>query len=281
MTITVSGGALLAGALENVRYEVVPVSDVATISEGLPEGARVTITSSPRLGLERSISAAEELARSGFQVVPHLTARQIRDETELSGIIDRLVNAGIDDIMVLAGDASSPAGPYTSSLDLLRYLDKTGNPFSQIGIAGYPEGHPALSSEGLRQALRSKVPFATYIVTQLCFSPDAVARWLDTIRSDGIHLPVYVGIPGKVSQRRLLSMASKIGVGDSLRFLKRQSGNVFRMMFSSEFDPGDLILQFEPLLTSSNGIAGFHVYTFNAIPATEEWRLEMLHNLPR
>jgi methylenetetrahydrofolate reductase (NADPH) len=279
VTIPVCQGTLLSSALNDLRYELVPVSSLHDEVGALPDGAHVTITSSPRMGIERTISAAEELAAKGYHVIPHLAARQISDSGQLAAIVDRLINAGVRDVMVLAGDAIAPAGPYTSALDVLRELSVMGDPFPSVGIAGYPEDHPSISATALREALLAKVPYATYIVTQLCFSPEAVSNWLHDIRADGVELPVFIGIPGKVSHKRLLGMASKVGVGDSLRFLKRNTGSMLRMVFSADFDPEYLARDLEPLMTPETGVAGFHVYTFNAITATEAWRRDMLSSL--
>ncbi|MCI0543301.1 MAG: hypothetical protein L0Z49_02505, partial [Actinobacteria bacterium] len=53
---------------------------------------------------------------------------------------------------------------------LLRDMNDIGHPFEEIGIAGYPEGHPVISDERLRQALREKAELATYVVNRMCFS---------------------------------------------------------------------------------------------------------------
>ncbi len=279
MTGQVWQGTSLLAALSNLRYELVPVAALYDEVRNLPLGARVTITSSPKLGIEHTVQAAENLAGMGYAAIPHLAARQVSGMAQLSGFIDRLVTAGVTDTVVLAGDAASPAGPFASALDLLVAIESIGRPFRDIGIAGYPEGHPRIAASDLQQALLAKAAYATYIVTQMCFSANAVKDWLVETRALGVHLPVYVGVPGKVSQKRLLAMASKVGVGDSLRFIRRNPGNMLRMMLAAEFDPEELMRDLEPLLSEPYPAVGFHVYTFNAVAATETWRLNLVQRL--
>jgi methylenetetrahydrofolate reductase (NADPH) len=269
----------LLDALSSLRYEVVPVSSVHEEARLLPVSAQVTITCSPKMGIERTVVVAEELASAGFRPIPHLAARQIRDRVHLSEIARRLDIAGIDDVMLLGGDLSPPVGIYQSSLELLRSIRDLGVSFSQIGVAGYPEGHPLLSPTDLLHALQAKTSFATYIVTQMCFTAEPIRDWIVEIRSYGVELPVYVGVPGRVSQKRLMAMAARVGVGDSLRFLRRNPSSLLRMMLSYEYDPWHLIRDLTPLLSAEGGIAGFHVYTFNAIGSTERWRVETLSRL--
>lgn len=274
MSQVIQGTSLLE-ALGNLRYELVPVPALYDEVRNLPPGARVTITSSPKLGIEHTIRAAENLAFMGYAAIPHLTARQVSSIAHLSELVDRLATAGVNDVVVLAGDAASPAGPYGSALELLVAMESLGHPFQDVGIAGYPEGHPFISTPDLQQALLDKARYATYIVTQMCFSSNAVRDWMVDTRALGVDLPVYFGVPGKVSQKRLLAMASRVGVGDSLRFLRRNPGNVLRMMLAAEFDPEDLVREHEPFLSEPYMGVGFHMYTFNSVSATESWR----HNL--
>src|ERR1700694_3423607 len=75
---------MLAAFLRSPRYEVLPTEDVEErVVAGVPREVTVTITASPRRGIEATIGLAERLAGHGFAVVPHLSARLIRDESHL------------------------------------------------------------------------------------------------------------------------------------------------------------------------------------------------------
>ena len=125
----------------------------------------------------------------------------------------------------------------------------------------------------MRRALRDKLPFATYIVTQMCFSPRAILDWVAGIRREGIGLPVYAGIPGAVERKKLMRISLKIGVGDSARFLAKHAGLVASLLKSRVYNPEELVEELAPRVGDKDyGIAGFHAYTFNQVQSTEEWR---------
>src|SRR5699024_11390835 len=82
-------------------------------------GRELTVPASTGLSLEATLSTAEQLQALGFRAVPHLAARMVHGRPELTEIVDRLAEAGIDRVFVPAGDATPPAGGYAGALDLL------------------------------------------------------------------------------------------------------------------------------------------------------------------
>ncbi len=143
-------------------------------------------------------------------------------------------------------------------------MNDIGHPFEEIGIAGYPEGHPVISDERLRQALGAKAELATYVVTQMCFSAGPIVEWARATSRDGVLLPIRVGVPGAVDAIRLLSVSRAIGVGESLRFLSKNRGllRVLRPRFSATRLISDLAREGEGL-----GFDGLHLFTFNQVAA--------------
>ncbi len=118
---------------------------------------------------------------------------------------------------------------------------------------------------------------ATYIVSNLCFDAKAVATWLARIRKRGVTLPVYVGLAGPVETTKLLSMATKIGVGESTRFLTSHASWFMRMASPGGYSPEQLLRQLSTAVSSSDpNIAGLHVFTFNQAAETESWRQALL-----
>ena len=154
-------------------------------------------------------------------MVPHLSARLVRDRGAPREIVARLTAAGIDDVFVPAGDADPPAGEFTSALDLLERLTELGNPFARVGITGYPETHPKIEDDVTVQAMWDKRRHATYIVSNLCFDPATLRHWIARIRRRGVTLPLLLGLAGPVERTKLMQMAAKIGVADSARFAGR------------------------------------------------------------
>ncbi len=266
-----SGTSRVTRLLAAPRYEIMPFRGVEGEVEELPAGARVTVTASPSHGLMRTVEMSERLAASGYNVVPHLSARMVRGRQELVAIVERLAAAGIDQAFVVGGDASPPAGPYHEAGDLLDELAGLDHPFTSIGIGGYPEGHPLIPDDKLLEALRRKQPHAAYVVTQLCFDAGVLADWVQTIRAQGIDLPVVVGLPGVVERRRLAAISLQTGVGGSLRYLRKNRRQLSALMRSRHYDPTKLTRAVADSLQDEDLDAGAHLFTFNQVGATRAW----------
>lgn len=267
--------------LAHPRFELMPFDSFGDEVTHLPDGAEVTITASPTLGLEATIDWSEQAAALGFEVVPHVAARYVRDEAHLKEIAQRLTETGITDIFVPGGDREEPLGEFESALELLVALEELGYEFDDVGITGYPEGHEFLSDQTLEDSMKRKLPYATYITTQLCYDPDAILAWLVELRERDVDLPVEVGIPGVLNYQRLLRISNKVGVGDSVQFLQKTTGVVdfVRRLVGSRgsYAPDDLVDGLAPYAADPDyGIRGLHIYTFNEVADTEAWRRERL-----
>jgi methylenetetrahydrofolate reductase (NADH) len=268
---------LLAGA----RFEVIPLSGVEQKVMSLPPGSTVTVTASPRHGIERTLEVSEHLSALGYRVVPHLAARDVGSPGQLEAAVERLRIARIGEAFVIGGDAAPATGPYHDAGDLLEALDALPHPLVRIGIAGHPEGHPTISGARLLDALRRKQPHADYIATQICFDPEALVRWVAAIREAGIELPVIVGLPGPVERHKLAEVSLRAGVGASLRYLVRHGRRVAALARTRRYDPTALALGIAAHLDDPGvGIAGVHLFTFNRIEATQAWVWRMVSEEP-
>lgn len=262
----------VAGLLSSPRYEVIPVPGIESRVAALPQGTTVTVTASPKQGIDQTVAVSEALAAAGYEVVPHLAARMIAGREQLARIAGRLRAAGIEEAFVVGGDATPPAGDYADAAALLEDLAALPHPFARLGIAGYPEGHPLIPAARLLEALRSKQQYASYIATQLCFDAEALARWIRGLRAAGIELPVIVGLPGVVGRRKLAEISLQAGVGVSLRYLVRHGRQVTALARSRLYDPTTLTRAVAGHLEEPGlGIAGAHLFTFNQVEATHSW----------
>lgn len=268
----------LTQLIERSRYEVIPLGGaLEKVLEFVPNDVVLTVTVSPVKGLEPSFELAEAFAREGYTVVPHLSARLVRDRVHLGEIVARLAGIGAREVFVVAGDAAEAAGSYEGAAPLLRDLDELGRPFERIGITGYPETHPLIDDATVVRAMAEKAPHASYIATQICFDSKVTARWIDEVWESGIRLPIYVGIPGAVQRAKLLRVSTRIGIGESIRFLRKHGTFVTRFLQPGGFSPDRLINGLGPVLTGTEGkLAGFHIFTFNDVEETEAWRQRKL-----
>ena len=260
------------GLSDETFFEVIPLRGIEEKVGSIPGGANVTVTASPGKGMKATLDLAVELHRRGFKATPHLSARMIRDHGELNEIIDRLAGEGIAQVFVVGGDADEPA-KFKDALELLRAMDDLGHHFQAVGVTGYPEGHPFISGDLLRQALIDKQRYATYIATQMCFDPQAIFSWARATRLDDVRLPIRVGIPGVVDPLKLASIATRIGVGTSARYVMKNRRAVWRLLRPGAYRPTKLVRALEPRRVEL-GLTGLHIFTFNQIEATVKWLLE-------
>jgi methylenetetrahydrofolate reductase (NADPH) len=263
--------------LERPRYEVLPLAGIEhEVALHVPPAVKMTVTSSPVRGIDMTLELVEELIRRGFEAVPHLPARLVADDGHLRRILERLHEIGVHEIFVIAGDVREPAGMFAGASELLAAMAELGHGLDAIGISGYPESHPFISDEETIEAMFDKAAFATYIVSQLCFEPSVIAGWIGAVRERGVDLPIYVGIPGPVSRARLLRISTKIGVGESARFLRGHGSMLARLLLRA-YSPGYLIDGLTPRLRDPrSNVVGLHVYTFNELERTERWRQEAI-----
>jgi len=264
----------LDALLSRPRYEVFPSKGTEqAVADWIPGGMTVTVTASPVKGLDATIELTERLAARGYPVVPHLAARSVADQAHLDGIVARLKAAGCDDVFVPGGDAPHPAGPFDGALPLLERLAEMGNPFSRIGITGYPESHPKIHDDVIIQAMWDKRRYASYIVSNVCFDAARLGRWIQRIRTRGVTLPLYVGLAGPAERSRLLRMAAVAGASESARFITRHPGWVLRFWVPGGYSPDRLLDRAAAVITAPDaGVAGLHLFTFNQVQQAEQWR---------
>jgi methylenetetrahydrofolate reductase (NADPH) len=269
----------LLSYLERPRYEVLPLDGVEEqVLAHVPREVKVTVTASPAKGLDATLELSERLAAHGYQVVPHLSARLVRDEAHLVEVIARLTAAGVVDAFVPAGDAREP-GRFPSAASLLSAMGDLRGGFMELGITGYPESHHVISDETTIQAMFEKAPMATYIVSQICFDAQTIQTWIARVRARGTDLPIWVGLPGIVDNARLLRISMRIGLGQSARFLRAHRAWLRRLL-THTFTPDPLLRRLGPIYGDREAnVGGFHFYTFNELERTERWRRASIERL--
>jgi methylenetetrahydrofolate reductase (NADPH) len=265
--------AALARVLADPTFELIPLKNVRDQVATLPRGATVSVTASAGKGIDATVDLAIELEATGLRAIPHLSARMIRDRAHLATLLDMLEGSGIDRAFVVGGDADEP-GEFLDGLSLLRAMADLGRLPKDVGCPCYPQGHPDIMDDELLQALRDKAPFVRYMTTQLCFDPRAIERFIADRRADGIDLPVKLGIPGVAEMPKLLSISARIGVKDASKFVLRNARFVGQLLRSAGvYRPTQLLRQLAPVIADpAADVIGLHVYTFNNLAPTVEWR---------
>jgi methylenetetrahydrofolate reductase (NADH) len=271
----------------NVHTYRIPASIEATpkqVLEGdrldclFPSGTRVYLTDVGTAPAAEFASAARCLAEAGYAPVPHLPARRIAGEAELRERLRLLTGeAGVDDVLVVAGSVDRPAGQFGSTMDILRTGILAEFGISKIGVAGHPEGSPDIPEAAVAQALAEKNAFAREhgiemrIVTQFGFDPQRFIDWAHAIAADGNVLPIHVGVSGPARITTLLKYAAICGVGPSLDFLKKRASSVLAL--AAGFSPEGVVEPIETHIAGDPGcpIAQVHVFPFGGLRKTAEW----------
>lgn len=266
--------------LTHARYEVLPTASTEEkVLASVPIDVAVTVTASGAKGLEATLSLAETLAGHGYVTVPHLAARMISGRPELVEIRTRLAEAGITRVFVPGGDVD-PVGDYPDAFSLLEDLSTLAQPFEQIGIAGYPETHPKITDDLTVQAMWDKRRHATHVVSNLTFDAGSVKSWVERLRKRGVRMPLLLGMPGPIDRTKLLAMATKIGVGDSTRFLAKHKSTFARLAAPGGFTGQRFLEECASVAARPESlIEGLHIFTFNQIAETEAWRQDLLAKL--
>lgn len=272
--------ATLVRLLEHARYEVLPTASTEDkVLAHVPRDLVVTVTASPSKGMEATLDLSERLAGHGYDVVPHLAARMVSGRAELIEVVERMRGKGISRVFVPGGDAEA-VGDYPDALALLEDLKELGSPFSHVGITGYPESHPTIHDDLTVQSMWDKRRYATHIVSNLTFDPGLVRDWVHRLRARGVTMPLLLGLPGPVERTKLLGMATKIGVGESTRFLAKNKGLFARLAAPGGFTGESFLEKCAPALGEDGALVeGLHVFTFNQVAETEAWRTGLLEQL--
>ncbi|HET9671296.1 MAG TPA: methylenetetrahydrofolate reductase [Actinomycetota bacterium] len=264
--------------VERPLLELIPLRDVLQRVAALPDGAATTVTASPTHGIEATVELCEQLVARGHEATPHLAAHMFRDRTHLADVLDRCRDLGLRSAFVIGGDAKD-RGEFHDGLFLLRAMEELGHPFTTLGVAGYPEGHPAIPEERLIAALVDKQEHATYVTTQMTFDGGAIRSWIGRIRAAGVRLPIHVGAPGAVRLRRLLRVAARIGVGGSLRYL-RKNRQILQLIVPRTYTADRMLRSLgASLIDPAADIRALHLFTFNQVEETVGWQRWLLREL--
>jgi methylenetetrahydrofolate reductase (NADPH) len=216
--------------------------------------------------------------------IPHLTC-VCHGEADIQAILERYAEAGVSNILALGGDPPRDLAGYDRNkdafqhaADLVRFIrkfnERGGHPDKRgfgIGVAGFPEGHPATPNRVLEmEHLKAKCDAgADYICTQLFFDNHDFFDFRDRCRLAGIDIPIIAGImpiTSAAGMRRMAELAAGARYpAKLLRAIQRCGGDEEAVRrvgvhYATE--------QCRDLL--ENGVDGIHFYTLNKSQATRE-----------
>lgn len=252
--------------------------DARAIAAELPVGTRVYVNHLPRHSLEQSAAALIALREAGLEPVPHLAARRIGSREALRAYLARAVGeAGVAKALVIGGDVSEPAGPWADAAALLRdgVLAECG--IREVGLPGYPEGHPSIPRPVLARLLTERLELlraqglGAHILTQFSFSPARVIEYAAELARTAPGVPVYVGLAGPTDPVRLLRFAQRCGVSASLRALRAQGMGAIRLV--THTDPMEQLVAVARYCagTAECNVVGVHLFSFGGAAQAAAW----------
>ena len=263
--------------IAEMTFELIPLKSAPDAIAALPPNSRVSVTASPVKGLDATKELTDQVRAAGHRPVPHIAARLVESPEHTAAIASWMKNEGYDQLFCVAGDAEEPAGPYEGAHRFLQDLFETDHALTTVGVTAYPDGHALISPQMLheqihaKQALLAEAGVEGWASTQMCFDTNLITSWLQSERAAGLTLPIHLGIPGVVDRSKLMTMGVRLGVGASLRFLKKNRSAVTKLLSPGSYDPDDIVMPMTNDLEAL-GVAGLHVFTFNQVASTEQWR---------
>jgi methylenetetrahydrofolate reductase (NADPH) len=260
--------------------EVTPASARrhAALADLLPARTRVYVAFVPGEDHCSVAATAARVRREGLVPVPHFPARSLLDRAQLDDYLQRVTGeAGVDEVLVIGGGTDLPRGAFSGTSSLLGTGVFEAYGIRVIGLAGHPEGQRQLSAPAAAMTLEQKLDFArrtaaeVRLVTQFTFEAEPLFAWERIIRAQGSALPIHVGVPGPATVRSLLSYARLCGVGNSMRVLTQQAGNLFKLASLSYPDALLAALARHRASDPECRLERLHFYAFGGLARTARW----------
>ena len=214
------------------------------------------------------------MKEASVPTVPHLTCIG-HSEDEMSEILDHYSKDQVSTILALRGDPPRNEPNYDRSkddfkfaADLVKFIKNHHHPI-EIGVAGFPEGHPATQNR-LKEMeyFKAKVDEgADYICTQLFFDNHDFLDYRDRCALEGIDLPIVAGIMPITTisgMKRMAELAEGSRFPATLLKALNTAGNDAKAIQQAGIQHA--IHQCQELI--DEGVSGLHLYTLNKSNAT-------------
>ena len=282
-TVTPEVEAFLKGySIEVMPRTAAKVEDFRAL---LPEDTRVYIAHIEGTPIEEMVATAKRLADEGYPVMPHFPARIIKDKATLKNWIDMYQGeAGVKQALLLAGGVEKPHGEFDSSMQLLETGLFGDAGFTNLHVAGHPEGNKDIDPKGgtknVDDALQWKQKFSETsdakmaLATQFAFDPKPIIAWADSVKAAGVDIPIHIGIAGPAKLQTLIKFAIACGVGPSLKVLQKRAMDVSKLLLP--YEPTDVIAELAAHKAANPdfNIEKVHFFPLGGIKTNANWAIE-------
>lgn len=278
---------VLEAFLKDFSIEVMPrtAAKIESFKELLPQNTRIYIAHIEGTPIHEMVDTAKRLSQEGYNVMPHFPARIIENKKVLIDWINRYKNeAGVKDALLLAGGVNHPYGDFHSSMDLLDSgeFDKAG--FTNLHVAGHPEGNMDIDQDGStknvdsaiswKQEFSKRTDAKMAMATQFCFESGPVIEWADRMASIGVDIPIHIGVAGPAKLQTMIKFSMACGVGASLRVLKRRAKDVTKLLLPFKPDQFLTELAEHKSLNPDFLITNVHFFPLGGIKTNANWTIE-------
>ena len=269
--------------IKNFSIEVMPrtLGKLENIENLWPKKTRVYIAHLEGTTIEDMLVTAKRINSASFTPMPHFPARIIKDNKVLEDWINRYSEIGVKEALLLAGGVDRPLGNLSNSMELLStgLFEKYG--FERLHVAGHPEGNKDIDPNGsdinVMNALKWKQDYSKdtnakiSIATQFLFESKPVIDWANKILSNGITLPINVGIAGPAKLQTMIKFAIACGVGPSLRVLERRAKDITKLLFP--FEPTNILTELADYKEKNpnTNIEGIHFFPLGGIEKSSDF----------
>jgi methylenetetrahydrofolate reductase (NADPH) len=244
--------------------------------EFLRRGQRIFVSHLPRQSWEQTFEVCAQVVAAGFEAIPHIPVRLLADERHLSQVLGRAVSAGVREPLLLSGDYQKPVGVYSNVLEVLRSGALQAHGVTRVSFAGHPEGHPAVPPQEIRRAqidkclLASQQGLEVTLITQFFFDARPFTHWASDLRSAGVGARLVAGLAGPAGITRLLRLATRCGVGPSIRALTARPSAMLSLL--SDLEPDALVRELAAEWQRRAGLFhGLHLFSFGGFSRTARW----------
>ena len=243
----------------------------------LPPGKKVYVSHLPKQHWRQTLDACRAVSAVGFDPVPHVPVRLLEDERTLDTLLaDAVRNAGVREVLLVAGDYPQPMGPYASVADVLRTGKINAHGLRRVSLAGHPEGHPVVPLAEIRRAEREKAQLAhaagleTTLLTQFFFEAQPFLDWAGQLRADGVEARLVGGLSGPANIATLFRYAMRCGVGSSIRALGARPTSLVKLI--GDHGPENVMHDLAIARLAQPGLFnGVHLFCFGGFLRTCEW----------
>lgn len=207
----------------------------------------------------------------GLETCMHLTCTNM-PVSEIDDALQKAYDSGCQNILALRGDPPVDSNEWTPveggfryAKDLVKYIKAKYGDHFDIGVAGYPEGHPEDDTDDskLIDYLKQKVDAgASFLITQMFYDADIFIAWCKKVRAAGIEIPIIPGIMPITTYAAFLRRAQWCDIHLPQEFLDRLEP--IKDDDQQVRDTGtDLLVEMCQKILDSGYVTHLHLYTMN------------------